>query len=259
MLADLQKQREACETWFARHGGTVKASGNYKRRILEIAGALKVLVQQDIHRLPPPPPPPPPPRSERLSNWLLLARKRSHTARHVVKLISRVGRHEMTAWGQLKACGEPLFILPFPSLPPPTHTHLYLYLHLLGAEQEHSSRNRCASHIHSPPLQAVALMVPEASRLPISPAWLNRVADSLKVDLQKLPPSECHALLPALIALARAPVRPRVRKDAAAGFSQRPMALTSGLNLSGPQLSDAPLTSREPHESPGCLVGRPRT
>ena len=146
--------REACQAVLDKQGYALRENSGNKRVLLELGGALKVLTKQEKHRLPAPPPPPPPPNAERLFSWRVLERRRGHVRRHVLKLISRVGRHDRTAWGQLKS---------------------------------------------------VALMVPDTSRFPLDPTWVLRVAGSLDLDLLGFRPEGGHALLPAIIALARAP------------------------------------------------------
>ena len=47
--------------------------------------------------------------------------------------------------------------------------------------------------------------MPDTSRFPLDPTWVLRVAGSLELDLLGLRPEVGHALLPAIIALARAP------------------------------------------------------
>ena len=149
---ELRQRREACEAVIADNAVAARDASNEKKRLLEYGGALRVLSQQETHRLHAPQPPPPPPRSERRLQWQTMTRRRGHAARHVVKLISLVERHEPTSWGQLKA---------------------------------------------------VALMQPDLARFPITPAWVRNVAASLNVDLSA---RESAALLPTVIAVARAPL-----------------------------------------------------
>ena len=149
---ELRQRREACEAVIADNAVATKDASLEKKRLLEYGGALRVLSQQETHRLHAPGPPPLPPRSERRVQWQTMTRRRGHAARHVVKLVSLVERHEPTSWGQLKA---------------------------------------------------VALMQPDLSRFPITPGWVRAVAASLEVDLAA---KESAALLPTVIAVARAPL-----------------------------------------------------
>ena len=102
-VEELRVSREACQAVLDKQGYALRENSGNKRVLLELGGALKVLTKQEKHRLPAPPPPPPPPNAERLFSWRDLARRRGHVRRHVLKLISRVGRHDRTAWGQLKS------------------------------------------------------------------------------------------------------------------------------------------------------------
>ena len=110
-------QRDACQAVLDQQGFALRANSGNKQLLLELGGALKVLTKQEKHRLPAPPPPPPPPNAERLFSWHLLERRRKHVKRHVLKLISSVGRHDATAWGKLKSVA---LMVPDTSRFPPT-------------------------------------------------------------------------------------------------------------------------------------------
>lgn len=150
-LAKLSETRVACEATLDAHAAAIVAAATSKKRLLEVNGAIKVVQQQDRHRVSAPHPPPDAPRCERRIQLQVLQRQRLFDVRRVLRLLSRVGTHEESWWGRLKV---------------------------------------------------VALLRPEASRVPITPGWVRRVAASLGADLSS---KTSQAILPVVLSLARAP------------------------------------------------------
>ena len=114
--AALDEMRVDCEAKMSQHRAATEAVREQKQALLELAGAIKVLSQQEASR-PPPPPPPPPPLGERQRLCRVLNRRRTHQKTMVMKMIARGSKvestfkHCPTAWGELKAVA---LMLPHP-------------------------------------------------------------------------------------------------------------------------------------------------
>jgi hypothetical protein len=159
-------QRDACQAVLDQQGFALRANSGNKQLLLELGGALKVLTKQEKHRLPAPPPPPPPPNAERLFSWHLLERRRKHVKRHVLKLISSVGRHDATAWGKLKSVA---LMVPdtsrFPPTPIPTPVPTPTPTPTPNPNPNPNPNSKPDPN-----------QVPDTSRFPLGPTWVLRVA-----------------------------------------------------------------------------------
>ena len=106
--AELKRMRHAAEEKLALHRKASEEVRVQKQALLELAGAIKVLGTQEVHK-PPPPPPPPPPEGERTRAWKTFLRRRAHQQSLVMKILARHSKVPSaletapTHWAELKA------------------------------------------------------------------------------------------------------------------------------------------------------------